>query len=432
MKVSHKIGAQGTVQQQPRCARPQPLPSPSFFRLFPKEYVDSNAFSTLVQNAGRSLVTAAAALSLMLSAPLPADALLNSPAARLPRTPDAALRRSIPAFNQDVKSIQAELEAIQFKLRIPQRKPWAAMGKDLAGAVEVASSDDRMLRGILPQDRETALDIISNVRSDLNRLAAALALKDTDRTSIRVANTLERLSALELLQAPGLPYPLPAQYKNLARLTGRAVVELDIEKANGRAAFVQADSEDGAQSRVVLRLTLDGYSAPITAGNFALNVLSGQYDGQTLVVGRDSIQAGGQGKDIGALPLEIMPNGDLEPVYRLPLDVRSGEIPVLPLSIYGAAAMTHLPGADASVGFVSSRQFFIYKYERQSSGLAGLAFDEGAFGVFGYITQGTDQLQRIDDGDRLVSARLVEGKDKLVVPEAPKELAIATEESTAQ
>ncbi|KAG7669149.1 putative Peptidyl-prolyl cis-trans isomerase CYP37, chloroplastic [Nannochloris sp. 'desiccata'] len=353
---------------------------------------EETAAVSLAQDAGCSFAALLAAFTFALTAPvLPAEALLNSPAARIPRTPEAALRRSIPAFNQDVKAIQKELESIQYKLRIPQRKPWGMMGQDLAGAVDIASSDQRMLRGVLPPDRETAVAIVADVRSDLGKVAAALALKDSDRTSIRVYNALEHLSALELLQAPGLPYPIPAQYASLPRLTGRA----------------------GPQSRAVLRLTVDGYTAPLTAGKFVQNVLDGEYDGQRLIVTRDSIQAGDQGKDIGALPLEIMPNGDLEPVYRLPLDVRSGEIPVLPLSIYGAAAMTHLPGADASVGFVSSRQFFIYKYERQSSGLAGLSFDEGAFGVFGYITSGSDQLYRIENGDRLVSARLIEGKDKL-------------------
>jgi cyclophilin family peptidyl-prolyl cis-trans isomerase len=367
------------------------------------------------QNAGRSLAALLAAVTISLTTPvLPADALLNSPAARIPRTPEAALRRSIPAFNQDVKSIQKELESIQYKLRIPQRKPWPAMSQDLAGAAEIASSDQRMLRGVLPPDMDTAVAIVADVRSDLDRVAAALALKDSDRTSIRVYNALEHLSSLELLQAPGLPYPLPAQYASLPRLTGRAVVELTFEKANGEKYFYSEKSDAGPQSRAVLRLTVDGYTAPLTAGNFVQNVLDGQYNGQRLIVTADSIQAGDQGKDIGALPLEIMPSGDLEPVYRLPVDVRSGEIPVLPLSIYGAAAMTHLPGADSSVGFVSSRQFFIYKYERQSSGLAGLSFDEGAFGVFGYITKGSDQLYRIENGDVLVSAKLIAGKDKLI------------------
>jgi cyclophilin family peptidyl-prolyl cis-trans isomerase len=373
---------------------------------------------SFVQDAGRRITALLAAATIALSSTpvLPADALLNSPAARIPRTSDAALRRAIPAFNQDVKTIQKELEAIQYKLRIPQRKPWAAMSDDLAGAVEIASSDQRMLRGVLPPDMDTAVAIVADVRNDLNRVAAALALKDSDRTSIRVYNALEHLSALELLQAPGLPFTIPAQYASLPRLTGRAVVELTFEKANGEKYFLSEKSNNGPQARAVLKLTVDGYTAPLTAGNFVQNVLNGEYNGQRLIVTQDSIQAGNQGKDIGALPLEIMPNGDLEPVYRLPLEVRSGEIPVLPLSIYGATAMTHLPGADASVGFVSSQQFFIYKYERQSSGLAGLSFDEGAFGVFGYITGDVDQLYRIENGDTLVSAKLISGKDKLVVP----------------
>lgn len=36
------------------------------------------------------------------------------------------------------------------------------------------------------------------------------------------------------------------------------------------------------------------------------------------------------------VPLEILPAGQYEPLYRLPLDVQSGELPVLPLSITGA------------------------------------------------------------------------------------------------
>lgn len=119
------------------------------------------------------------------------------------------------------------------------------------------------------------------------------------------------------------------------------------------------------------------------------------------------------------LPLEMLPIGQFDIVYRSPLDVRSGELPVLPLSIYGALAMSHGPdGADTA----AADEFFIYKFDRwprhdqnpnaplwcrwhnhsdlalcthmqflthrrQSSGLAGLSFDEGDFGVFGYVTQ---------------------------------------------
>ena len=85
------------------------------------------------------------------------------------------------------------------------------------------------------------------------------------------------------------------------------------------------------------------------------------------------------------IPLEILPLGDFEPIYGSPLNVQAGELPVLPMSIYGSVAMAHAPDADE--GFAAADEFFIYKYDKGSSGLAGLSFDEGTFGVFGYIAK---------------------------------------------
>ena len=50
------------------------------------------------------------------------------------------------------------------------------------------------------------------------------------------------------------------------------------------------------------------------------------------------------------------------------------------------------------------------------AGLSGLAFDEGQFGVFGYVTGGAEVLPRLRPGDVLASARLVSGGERLVVP----------------
>lgn len=72
-------------------------------------------------------IAATVALTLALNsvvAPRQAQAVLNSPNAQIARTVDAALRRSTPAFNEQVKDVQDKLENIQFQLRIPQRKPW--------------------------------------------------------------------------------------------------------------------------------------------------------------------------------------------------------------------------------------------------------------------------------------------------------------------
>jgi hypothetical protein len=157
-------------------------------------------------------------------------------------------------------------------------------------------------------------------------------------------------------------------------------------------------------------------AAPITAGTFASNVISGEYDGASLSATQVAVLAGDETAGANApIPLEMLAAGDFEPTYRTPLDVRSGELPVLPLSIYGAVAMARLPDySGIPPGFVSGHQFVIYLFDKRQAGLAGLSFDEGEFGVMGYVTQGAEALARLGQGDVVVSAKLVEGLDRLV------------------
>lgn len=76
---------------------------------------------TPLQQAGRAAAGVAAAALLALGAlPPPAEAVLANPRAAVARSADVALRRSIPAFNADVAAVQERLEAVAFKLRIPQ------------------------------------------------------------------------------------------------------------------------------------------------------------------------------------------------------------------------------------------------------------------------------------------------------------------------
>ena len=73
--------------------------------------------------------------------------------------------------------------------------------------------------------------------------------------------------------------------------------------------------------------------------------------------------------------------------------------------------MTHLPERDS---FVSGDDWFVFKFDKQQAGLAGLSFDEGTFGVFGYITDGMDVVKQLETGDRIIKAQLVAGRDKLL------------------
>lgn len=125
-----------------------------------------------LQRLGRGAAGLAAAAVLAagsLAGPPPAAALLANPRAPVARSADVALRRSIPAFNSDVATVQEKLEAVGFKLRIPQRKPWGSMGDDVAAAAELAGDESRMLRGVLPGDEEEARQLLADIQQQLER-----------------------------------------------------------------------------------------------------------------------------------------------------------------------------------------------------------------------------------------------------------------------
>ena len=147
-----------------------------------------------------------------------------------------------------------------------------------------------------------------------------------------------------------------------------------------------------------------------------LQVLDGAYDGATLKsVSQAIIVDSETGKKGYTLPLEVMPAGQFEPLYRSPLSIQDGELPVLPMSVYGSVAMSHSEDSDE---YSSPTQFFFYLYDKRNSGLGGISFEEGQFSVFGYATDGRDVLSQIKAGDKIRSAKLIQGRERLVLPAA--------------
>lgn len=246
----------------------------------------------LLSTAAAALASATAATSTAnLLSPLPASALLTSPNARLPRSPEAALRRSVPAVNPDVAAARASLESVAFKLRIPQRKPWDAMLSDVDAAARTLADRSKALALTPPDAIGEAEAAAASAAAGCQRVKGAIDARDADVTASRLNLVLADVAALQLAQAPGLAFELPREFASYPRLAGRAVVELDIEKrgtrrgvgGNNSAAAEGFDLRDGRVSKTAtLELTLDGYAAPLTAGNFLQNVIKGAYDGTPL------------------------------------------------------------------------------------------------------------------------------------------------------
>lgn len=171
-----------------------------------------------------------------------------------------------------------------------------------------------------------------------------------------------------------------------------------------------------------ITLEVDGTNAPITAGNFVDLVEKKVYDGLVFhrVVREPQpfvVQGGDpQGKNpnfpleqLGTggyidpatsqprnVPLEIKPENAVEPIYGKTLE---GVKPKLKHT-RGALAMARSSDPDSA-----SSQFYI--------ALADLTFLDGNYAVFGKVTQGMEVVDKIQQGDRIESAKVTQGIENL-------------------
>lgn len=284
--------------------------------------------------------------------------------------------------------------------------------------------------------RAAAEETLSELDQLLTELTAIAGAQDVERFDRGVAMALDATSRLRVLQAPGLPFDLPRRYEPLPRLTGRAAVDLTVRKGGaGTFGYVNGDQVN----TTTLRVIVDGYNAPLTAGNFVDLVQRGLYDNAVLkksdtallvdvspasaaptAAGGDesglpspSSSSGAGAGSRGQLPLEVKALDEYEPRYRSPLNVMGAEeLPTLPLSVNGALAMAR----GSEDGTSSPTQFFVYQFDKRSAGLGGLAFEEGEFSVFGYVVQGEEEgfLGQLQSGDTIVKADVVAGADRLL------------------
>lgn len=314
----------------------------------------------------------------------------------------ALLRYALPIDNQAVRDVQASLEDIATQLR---GKRWSPINRDITQAdVILSNRPEKVLADIPEEQKPQAEAIITAMRDDIVSLREAVEAKDKEAIWIERGKILDKVGELEQMMVKGFPFDVPSEYSNLPQLKGRATVEIATNKGD-------------------ITLVVDGYSAPVTAGNFVDLVQRGFYDG--LAITRTDelyVQTGDPpGPEAGfiepktgeyrAIPLEVLVRGDEEPIYGVTLE-QAGiylDEPVLPFSAYGAVAMAR-PGDDPNGG---SSQFFFFKFDTELTP-PGFNLMDGRYAVFGYVVEGKDVLDKLELGDIIESAKVVQGADNLV------------------
>ena len=318
----------------------------------------------------------------------------------------ALLRFALPIDNQTVRDLQISLEDIGNHIR---SKRWGPISSDVSKASRILNlRESDLLESIPSAQKPEAEALVAQAKEGVAQLEKAVEAKDRDKVIDLKATILGTVGEIEELMVTKFPFEVPAKYANLPQLKGRATVSVQTEKGE-------------------ITVVVDGYSAPVTAGNFVDLVDRGFYDGLPFIRSEESyvLQTGDpEGKEVGFIdpatgkyrnvPLEVLVRDEKEPIYGITLEDagRYRDEPVLPFSAFGTVAMAR---SEAEADSASS-QFFFFLFEPELTP-AGLNLLDGRYAVFGYMIEGKEVLEQLKQGDKIVSAKVVKGIENLVRPQ---------------
>ncbi len=319
--------------------------------------------------------------------------------------PESILRYALPIKDENIRQIQKDIEAIDRNIR---RQRWAAIRKDVKNAAFVLSLNSADIIANMGIDNQSvSQDLVAQLTKDIEVLSVAVEEENKEQIRTVRDKILNEITAIEELMVSGFPFKVPDDYANLPKLLGRATVEMETTKGS-------------------LTMVIDGYSAPVTGGNFIDLVQRGFYDNLPFIRAEDYfvLQTGDPAgeeegfidpktKEYRSIPFEILLKGESEPLYELTTEDVGMYLaqPVLPFNAYGALALAR-PSTNPNGG---SSQFFFFKFDTEVTP-PGYNLMDGRYAVFGYLTEGADVLDALTAEDKIISAKVVKGLDNLVQP----------------
>jgi peptidylprolyl isomerase len=317
--------------------------------------------------------------------------------------PKAILRYALPIDNEPVRQLQASLEGMSEFLR---NRRWSPVSRNIAQASRIVNLPDKILASIPPERQPQAEELLAELNDGVTQVRAAVEAQDKEAVWVERGKMLDRVGELEQLMVTGFPFEVPEKYASLPQLKGRATVEMDTNKGK-------------------LTIVVDGYRAPVNAGNFVDLVQRGFYDGLEFLPSQDFVLQVGdppgaetgfidpKTKEYRAIPLEVSIPSEEEPIYEMTLEDAGLYLEplALPFSAYGALALAR-PADDPNGG---SSQVFFFLFDNELTP-PGFNLLDGRYSVFGYVVEGKEVLAQLQTGDRVNSAKVVKGAENLVQP----------------
>ena len=287
----------------------------------------------------------------------------------------------------------------------------------MSGAYKIVSNDTaKILASVAPEKLNDGKSALAQLQRELEDFKVIVNNKDKQEVPYAQQRALTLVGRIEEDMVKGFPFTIPSPYEAAPLLKGRATVEVEVKVKDN------ASLDTG-----IMTIILDGYNAPVTAGNFVDLVQRGFYDGMDIqrsdgfVIQSGKPTAKGQDGFIDpisrkerTIPLEIMPkmkDKDGLPVYEFTFeDVgKYRDEPVLPFNAFGTLAMAR---REAEPNSASSQFFFLLKESELTP--SGTNILDGRYSVFGYVVDGQELLRELKAGDVIQSMKVVDGAENLV------------------
>ena len=354
--------------------------------------------------------------------------LASGSGSKVNKDPLSLMRFGLPGQPKEVRELQANMEEAQDQIsRLLYGQSKAAIDKARGN---IKGKSEKMLAAVPAADKEAGKALLASMDANMAKFGEQLVATNSAGATEAGVAALDDLSKFEgLIAAATKPLPVPSEFDNLPQLNKRATVEFVIKK-DGDAQF---DIDGNLFKEARMKMSIDGYTAPVTAGNFVDLVQRGYYngmhiqrsDGFVVQMGDPSKEQGGNEKINGfvpagaekvrTIPLEVLVKGDKAPIYGSTFDDdgRGGYAAELPFNAYGALGMAREEyNADSA-----SSQFFWLLFDSDLTP-AGKNLLDGRYSCFGYTIEGARFLSDIKEGDVIVSAKVVEGAENLKPPKA--------------
>lgn len=331
------------------------------------------------------------------------------------KDPSTLLRNALPIDSKPFKEVEKSLEDISDNLKLAGSKAFDPVERNVRQAARALSQNKlAIIANLAPAKKETGEALLDKLTVGLQELQKIVEDKSRDEIAPKQKELLYIVGDVEEAMVDKFPFEVPEEYANKPLLKGRARVEMKVKV-----------KDNPNLNDVVFQMVLDGYNAPVTAGNFVDLVERHFYDGMEIqradgfVVQTGDPDGPAEGfvdpstEKIRTIPLEMMVIGDKQPIYEATLEElgRYKASTRLPFNAFGTLAMAREEFDNNSA---SSQIFWLLKESELTPSNANIL--DGRYAVFGYVTENEELLADLKVGDVIESMKVVSGLDNLVNP----------------